>query len=194
MDIKNVLSIISGSLCILGFIPYARAILAGTTKPAKATWIIWASLDAIILAGMYVENSINGLIIGCTTGAFVVAGLALKYGLPGWTKLDKFCITGAILGVVLWKMSGNPTLGIIISLTVMLIGSMPIFVSTYNDPTKEDKVGWVIFWLACVFALGAIPKLTWEDASQPIVFFVIETTMMWLLFIKPQICSKQKLM
>lgn len=185
MDTKNVLSVVAGILFVVGFVPYIRAILVGTTKPAKASWIIWASLDTITFAGMCVQHSLNGQIVGAVVGAWVVVALALKYGIKGWTILDQLCLIGAIFGIILWKLFSNATLGIVTSNAVVFLGSIPTFVSAYKDPTKEDKVGWTIFWVSCICAVAAIPKLTLDDAVQPIVFCSIETIMMFLLYVKP---------
>lgn len=187
MNFRDILSVAAGILFVIGFVPYIRAILAGETKPAKASWIIWASLDTIILIGMWVQNAVNGQIVGAVAGAWIVVAFALKYGVPGWTRLDKFCLVGAVVGIVLWKMFDNPTLGIFVSLCVGFLGSIPTIVSAWYDPSKEDKTGWTIFWLSCICAVAAIPKLTLEDAGQPITFCTIETIMMFLLFIKPSI-------
>ena len=190
MNIQGVLSVLAGVLFVAGFFPYIRAILVGTTKPANASWIIWASLDTITICGMAVQHTLNGQIIGAVAGAWIVVALALKYGTRGWTLLDKFCLTGAVLGIILWKIFSSPTLGIITSNSVVFLGSIPTFVSAFKDPTKEDKLGWTIFWLSCICAVVAIPKLTFDDAIQPIVFFFIETTMMFLLYIKPRFKSQ----
>lgn len=185
MSAKEVLSIVAGVLFIAGFVPYIRAVLAGSTKPAKASWIIWASLDSITLVGMCVQHSLNGQIIGAVAGAWIVVALALKYGTKGWTWLDKFCLAGAVLGIVLWQTFSSPTLGIITSNSVVFLGSIPTFVSAFKNHRNEDKLGWTIFWLSCICAVVAIPRFTFDDAFQPIVFCSIETIMMYLLYVKP---------
>lgn len=184
-NLKDILSVAAGVLFAIGFIPYIRAVVTGTTKPAKASWVIWASLDSITLVGMCVQHAVNGQIIGAVAGAWIVVAVAMKYGTPGWTRLDKFCLAGAVVGIVLWKAFSSPTLGIVISNGVVFLGSIPTFVSAWKDPTKEDKVGWTIFWLSCICAVAAIPHFTFDDAVQPIVFCSIETIMMYLLYIRP---------
>jgi len=191
-NLKDILSVVAGVLFVIGFIPYIRAVVAGTTKPAKASWVIWASLDSITLVGMCVQHSVNGQIIGAVAGAWIVVAVALKYGTPGWTKLDKFCLAGAILGIVLWMAFSNPTLGIVTSVSVVFLGSIPTFVSAWNDPSKEDKTGWTIFFVSCVCAVLAIPRWTFKDASQPITFYSIETIMMYLLYVRPLTQGKFK--
>ncbi len=187
---KDALSVIAGLLSIIGTIPYIRAILCGKTKPAKASWIIWVILDTIVLAGMFAKHAVNGQILGSTIGAAVIVILALKYGIPGWTKLDKFCFAGAILGIVLWQTFSNPVLGIITSLSVGFLGSIPTFASAWKDPSREDKRAWTIFFIACVCAIIAIPQWTLAHASQPITFFAIQTIIMYILYIRPRSLAK----
>ncbi|MBI4992462.1 MAG: hypothetical protein HZB99_04575 [Candidatus Harrisonbacteria bacterium] len=179
------LSAVAGLLFIAAFVPYIRAILLGETKPAKSSWLIWASLDTITLAGMYAKDTVNGQILGAVIGAWVVVALALKYGTPGWTKLDKFCLAGAVLGIVLWQAFSNPVLGIMTSLSVVFLGSIPTFMSAWTDPSREDKLAWTIFWVSCVCAVIAIPQWTLADAAQPVTFFAIETIMMYILYVRP---------
>lgn len=183
---KEVLQVLAGLLYIAAFVPYIRAILRKETKPAKASWLIWASLDTITLAGMFFNNTVNGQMLGVVLGAWVVALLALKYGTPGWTKLDKFCLGGGVLGIVLWQVFNDPILGIVTSLSVIFLGSFPTFTSAWKDPSRENKLAWTIFWVSCVCAVIAIPHWTLADAIQPITFFVIETIMMYILFIRPR--------
>ena len=176
------MSALAGLLYVVGFIPYIRAIVRKETKPTKVSWIIWASLDSITIAGMYAKDTINGQILGACMGAWVVAVLALKYGTSGWTKLDKFCLSGAILATVLWQVFGNPVLGIATSVSVVFLGCIPTFVSAWKDASRENKLAWTIFWVSCVFAVMAIPDWTLADAAQPISFFATETIMMYLLY------------
>lgn len=179
---KGILSALSGVLFLIGFVPYVLAIIRGHTKPAKMSWIIWGSLDFITLAGMYASHTVNGQILGACIGVLVVIAFALKYGVPGWSKLDKFCLGGAILGIALWQTFDSPVLGIITSAAVAFVGSIPTFVSAWNDPGREDKLAWTIFWISCVCAMFAIPQWTLADAVQPAMFFTIESIMMFILF------------
>ncbi|MDD5290247.1 MAG: hypothetical protein PHT40_03570 [Patescibacteria group bacterium] len=180
---KPVLSIVAGVLYVIAFVPYIRAILRGA-KPAKASWIIWATLDSITIVGMFLKHSINGQIVGAMLGAWAVVVLAIKYGTPGWTKLDKFCFGGAIVGITL--MFINPVFSIVASLSVVFLGSFPTFVSAWHDPSRENKTAWTLYWVSCVIALIAIPSWTIANAAQPITFTAIETIMMFILFIKPR--------
>jgi hypothetical protein len=185
VNLRSILSILAGLLYVVGFVPYIRAILRKEAQPAKASWIIWASLDTITLAGMIAKHAVNGLIIGALIGAWMVVILALKYGKSGWTRLDQFCLGGAVLGVALWGVSGNPTFGIVTSLGVVFLSSFPTFASAWNDPSKEDRTAWTIFFISCVVAMFAIPAWTLADAAQPVMFLAIEAIMVFILYWRP---------
>lgn len=181
---KSVLTIVAGVLFVLGFGPYIRAIVRRETVPSKTSWLIWASLDSITLVGMFFAGSMNGQIIGAVAGAWAIVVLAFNYGKSGWTRLDKFCLGGAVLGIVLWVTTSNPLFGIVISQSVVLLAALPTFVSAWKG--TEDRVAWTIFWLSCVCAMLAIPQWTFADAFQPSVFFAIETIVVAILYFKPR--------
>ena len=69
MDVQKVISVTAGILFLIAFAPYTYSIVKGRTKPAKASWIIWASLDTITFAGMAAKSSLNGQIVGAVAGA-----------------------------------------------------------------------------------------------------------------------------
>ncbi|OGF31525.1 hypothetical protein A2533_00730 [Candidatus Falkowbacteria bacterium RIFOXYD2_FULL_35_9] len=185
-EMRETLSIIAGILFVIGFVPYVIAILRKETKPEKATWIIWATLDSLTLAGMYYEETVNGQIVGAVLGVWIVVFFAMKYGTPGWTLLDKACLMGAVIGIALWQIFSDPLFGIMTSLVVVSLGSIPTFVSAWEDPSKENKLAWVIFWVSSVLAVITIPHWTLEDAAQPITFCVVESIMMYILFSRNQ--------
>lgn len=181
------LSALSGIVFVMAFVPYIRAILRGETKPQKASWIIWATLDSITLAGMVAKNSVNGQIVGAIIGAWAVAALAMRFGKPGWTSLDKFCLGGAALAIVLWQVFDSPVIGLATSLTATFIGSIPTFKNVWSKPEEEDKTAWTLYWISCVLAVIAAPSWMLADAAQPLTFFAIESVVMSLIFIKPRL-------
>jgi hypothetical protein len=214
---KDIFDWLAFVLIIVAFIPYAKAvwrdrnILSGTpgkTEPSKASWIIWVALDVITAIGMYVEGSLNGQITAAVIGGSMVAILAMKFGTSDWTRLDKGCLGGAFLGIILWKVFGDAVAGIITCQIVMFIGSLPTFSSAWKDPGRENKTAWTLFWLSCVAALIAIPGLTLEvtfnepmhfflanlkHTAQPVTFFIIESIVIGILLIRPLLLRRDKM-
>jgi hypothetical protein len=177
----KIFSVISGILVLFAMIPYIRAIMRKETKPAKASWLIWAIADTIILSGMIAKHANYGQMLGVTLGTWIMVILAFKYGAKGWTKLDKFCLVSAALGILLSRI--NPIFGIIAGLSVIAIGSIPTLVSAWKHPEHENKLAWTIIWLSSVCAVIAIPKWIIAETAQPITFITLQSGMMYILFI-----------
>ncbi len=192
--LKDILSVLAGIIFLVGFVPYIRAILRkkDPIKPSKVSWLIWTANDAMILSGMVAKHSLSGQIVGALLGSIVTLVLALKFGKAEWTWVDKGSLAGSILGVILWALLKEPNFCIVISVGVALVGSIPTYVSMWNSPEDEDKVGWTIFSSSSIFAIGAIPALTWEDATQPIGYALGNVVIMFLLFIRPRLLLAKK--
>lgn len=181
MPIKSIFSILSGAIFLIGYFPYIWAIIQCKTKPSKSTWIIWASLNTVMLAGMYATHTVNGQIVAAVCGNWIVAFLALKRGAPGWSRLDKACLAGAVLGIVLWIVFSSPVLAILLSASVVFIGSIPTFKSAWEDPGRENFAAWACYWISCIFSLMAVTQWTLANAAQPVVFFAVDSIVMFLL-------------
>jgi len=182
--LKNTLSVLAGIIWVVAFIPYIISILSHKTKPMKVSWIIWLTIDYITFFGMMAKHSLNGQMIGVVSGGTIVLVLALIYGDRGWTKLDKWCLGGAVSGVILWQVFKDPNVGIAAALTVGLIGSFPTVVSAWRDPSRENRLAWTLFVVSCVFAILAIPQWTFQDAAQPIAFLIIDAMVAFVLYFR----------
>lgn len=188
---RSFFAVASGVLLIASQFPYIMAIIRRQTKPVKATWLIWASLDTITFTGMYLEGALTLQMACIVVGAWTVALLSLKRGLPGWRRVDKFCLAGAGLAIGVWALSGDPLFALMTSLSATLLGSVPTFVSAWQDPTRENKLAWTIATASCVLAVLAIPQWTLADASQPLVFLTIQLVMMYLLYAHKPVLAGQ---
>jgi hypothetical protein len=185
MTIKVVLSILSGLVFISAFFPYIKAIVRKEASPRKATWLVWAIGDIIILAGMIAKHTVSGLMVGAVLGATSTFILLLKFGEPGWTKRDKICLALSGLAIILWIYFGNSNVGIAFGLIALAIAVWPTYVSAWEKPEKEDHKAWVLFNTSNVLAIAAIPHLTFADIAPPLTFMLIDLPMLYLLFVRP---------
>lgn len=173
-------------LFVAAFVPYWIMIVHGKTKPAKATWSIWAAVDALICISMMLKHTENGQIIAAVVCASITAALAIKFGTPGWTKTDKRCFVGAVMGVALWAIFQDPLVGQLISLGVLYIGTYPMLEATKKDPSQESKLVWIIFVLSSVCQLIGMQKDSLSAVSEPIAFMVIDSLMLYYV-LKPRV-------
>jgi hypothetical protein len=183
--LKNLLLAIAGIVSVSSYVPYIIAILRKQTKPMKASWLIWAILDSILFASMLYAKSMNWQMVGVVAGVWIVFFLALKFGTPGWKKLDKFCLIGAGCSIALWAITGDPVVGIVTSITANAIGSVPTILSTWEDPSHESRLAWTLAFVSSTLTLLGNSNWTLAAAAQPIMFEVVQVAMMFLLYVHP---------
>ncbi len=193
----------SGILFLVAFLPYILAILKlgkvlpnwkicsripDVDPPKKGTWLIWAALDSASLIAMIIGGGFSPQLVGAVIGAWVVLILTLKYGVPGWSKLEKYCLALAAVGLVLSLILRRPEFALAASLSAVFIGGVPTFQDSWSKPQTVDKFSWTIWWLSCVLALIAIPNFphwTFVGSAQQVTFAAIESIVCFNLFIVP---------
>ncbi|TSC59759.1 MAG: Uncharacterized protein LiPW15_779 [Parcubacteria group bacterium LiPW_15] len=185
---KEALSMISGALVAVAAIPYLVAIWrdrhsADGAKPVRATWLVWFALDGTTFKAMAMEHTLNWQIATSVAVALTIFILSIPYGKKGWTMVEKICLGGAAVGIVL--LSVDPRLALGASLSSLFLGAIPTFRTTWLDPSSENRFAWGLWWVSCLAALGAVPAWTVEAAAQPIMFAIIESMMVALLFVRP---------
>lgn len=171
---------------IAGFIPYILEIFRGKGHPSRATWIIWAGIDAITFFGMLAKGALSWQIATALGCACFILVLSFKYGKPGWTKVDKICLGTGLASIAAWLLLGSPVAGIVGSLIAGGIGGIPTIVSVWEDPTRESFLAWMLLWASALFAIAAIPRWDLANASAPAIFWAIATVMVFILLFRPQ--------
>lgn len=171
----------SGVLAVIGSLKYIWAILHGA-KPKRVTWFIWGTLNLIILASMWEGGrETNWQIIVFTVNAWTVALLALRYGVPGWNRMDAVCAAGAAISLALLR--GHPQWALGLSLAVTCWGAMPTIMSAWQDPARENLTAWMIGAGSSVLLFVAIPW-TFTAAAQPVTFFLVNASVAGVIFFR----------
>lgn len=182
---ENTLSVVSGILFAIGLIPTLISLWHKKIQPVMASWLVWAIIDTLILLSLLAEHALNGQIVGATIGMWSVVIFIFRFKTTkGWTLIDKFCFCFSILGIVLWQIFQNPTIGLIVGLCAIIISTIPTFISIWQDPARENKFTWPILWLSCIFNVMSVEKWNFKIAAQPIIFLILETIIVLLLYRK----------
>ena len=180
---------LSGLLFFLGFLPYIWAIVNYQTVPSPVSWTIWASVDTLAWLAMRKEKAPIGQLTGTVAGAWIITILAIIFGKPTMGSIEWVSIIGALLGVILWKRTGNAITAVVCSQLATFVGAFPTFAHGYNTPAEENPVAWSIWLVSCVCALLAVKKWGVAEALQPITFTTIEIIMVALVVIRPHLLS-----
>lgn len=182
---RDSLSVIAGLLGVVGFIPYISTIFRkeNPTRPSRASWLIWMTLNMIILVNMYRVGTATLQMFGITLGSIATVILALKYGKGGWKLLDKAILAGSTVG--LYFMFSNPTWSIAASILVGPgLGAIPGIVEAWKDPLKEIKVSWFIWSVSSLISVLLVKEWTINEAAQPLAFLINQSIMFAVLLVR----------
>ena len=184
------IGIIAGVLALTGYIPYIYSILAGKTRPNRATWFIWTIIGGLLALSYIAEGDQHSiwLPLGYFLGPLITAILSIRYGYAEWTRLDTLCIVAAAVSLVPWILSDSAYWTLIINVIIDSTGAIPTLAKTFREPETEDFTAWLIFFAANTIQLFAIGM--WNFAAlYPIYLFFLAGTMV-LFILKGKISKK----
>ncbi|MEK7098350.1 MAG: hypothetical protein AAB908_00450 [Patescibacteria group bacterium] len=183
MSTQELLGVAGGIFMVAALAWNAVLVLRRKVKPALASWAIWGSLDAILAVSMYAKGVLNPQMAAAAVGAGIVFLLSIPYGKPGWNPIDKWCLTGGIVAVALWFLTGNASVANFLTLAAIAIGCVPTYASIKEDPSREDKTFWCLVLTSSVFALVGTTSVSLDALAQPVVFVIAQGIAVWLLFV-----------
>lgn len=193
--ITQYLGEIAGLISFGAYLIYIISTFQGKTKPSRSTWWILTFVGILIFASSYSLNAKEStwIQLSYVVGPLIIGILSLfpKYGYGSKLLLiDKICLWGAILCILLWIIFNSPFVAFLGSIIVDFIGLVPTIKKAYIDPKKENPIAWGIEMLASVVnALGvsiwfSLISKDWIYALYLIILNGIITLLLWRPFLR----------
>ena len=184
---QSILILLSSILVFITYLIYEWGIVVGKTKPHRTTRLVLLIITAIGAASLIAsQDRVAVWFIGiCALQSVVVFLLSLKYGVGGWAKTDLICLGIAIIGIVIWKVTNNPALGLYASIIADFSGMIPALIKTYRRPDSEYYLSYIFDIVAAVLTLLAITSWKVEGFAYPLYIAIINSVMLFLI-IRPE--------
>ncbi len=175
MDIKNTFLIAS---IIIGFLEYPigfYSIYKGEYKPHRTTRTIILIIMSIVTLSLFAQGDRVGLFLAAAQwiGCVVLFILSLKYGIGGVSKLDLAVLVFAVITIIIWRTTNNPTLALYMALLSDIIGMSPTLFKSYRQPFTEDPKFYITGATAGFFNLLALQSYDVKDLVFPAYIFLI---------------------
>ena len=183
---KIIFGIIAGMLVFVAYIWYCKAIIKGTTKPNRMTWITIALISWVLLL-TYKAGGADTTIwapLGEAVAASVVAFLSIGRGVGGFEKTDIICFVGVIGSFILWQISGLSIVGLVSSLLVDTFALYPTIEKSWGKPNEEDRLAWTMTQIGNTLNILAINQLTLAILIYPIWRFLLDGVVVYALYRK----------
>ncbi len=171
------------TLQIFAFSIYVGSIFGGKTKPHLYTWLLWWILGTIVTIVQITNDAgwsimISGLMAWCN---LTLAGLSLKYGETLLTKRDKYLLLWALITIILWQLSKNDLIAIILVCFIDAIAFYFTFKKSYKKPYDEKLSSYVLWTLQLVSFALAVNNPTLTNLLYPIFLASMELVFVFFL-------------
>lgn len=156
-----VIGISSGIISLSAYPPYIRDMFKGTTRPERASWLIWTVLAIIALSSQIASHARWSLpmVIAQTIGVTAVFFLSLKFGYGGLKKRDIISLVVAGLGLIGWAVTNKPVIALICVVVVDAAGAWLTTYKAYKKPSSETLITWKLDSISNFLGLLAVGSL-----------------------------------
>jgi hypothetical protein len=191
MEYRNILGLISVGIAILSYSFYFRDIFIGKTKPHAFSWFIWGLLMVISFWAQITHNAGAGAwVIGFTALiCFTISGIAFKNGMRHAKQIDVLSLWGALLALFLWLFLKNPTISIILTSGVYVLGFVPTFRKSYISPQDETLITYVLNTIKFFISLFALQQVTLVTAFYPFVLVLVNLSFVLMLVARRKVLA-----
>ncbi len=174
-------------------IPYLVAIHRGTAKPNVVTWLTWTLLDFVALgAALDAHAWLTAIFaLGSTLGPAAILIYGFIRGSRTYTAVDALCQTVALVGIVLWKLTGSPDIAITAYLVANEFAVLPTLRHAWLKPDEEAPVAFGIGATASLITLFAQTQATYVGLAMPIALLLNNTSVAAFIVIRRRLASAQ---
>lgn len=139
---KETIAIVASLLAIVGNVPYLRDIIKKRVQPHPYTWLVWSLVSCIIFFGQLAKGAGIGALPTAASEIFtiIIFIFSLQYGFKNIAPIDTLFLIIALLGIIPWIYSNDPTISVIIAVSIDLIAFMPTIRKTWRRPYSETPL------------------------------------------------------
>lgn len=186
VEYKELLGILSGIIALGISLSYIYTIVKGKTRPHLYTYVIDLIVSSVVVAGALAAGAGAGAwnLLVSTPLVLVIALLCLKYGTKDVTRSDAFFAGGALLTVVPWLLTKEPTLSVVLASLIYVLSMIPTIRKTWNAPESEPIALWTINALKHVVALSALAVFSVATATYSLSIICIDAVLIGVMLWK----------
>lgn len=181
---KETFAILAALLVIVGHAPYLRDLLRRKIEPHAYTWFVWSIVSGITLAGQLVSGAGWGALPTAVAEAFtiVIFLFSLRFGLKHVTRTDTVFLVIALLGLIPWMLTKDPTLSVIIAVSIDLVAFIPTLRKAYLHPETETPLLYSTNVVRHVLSLLSLSSYNIATVLHSVAMLVANGTMTGILF------------
>ncbi len=186
MLIKTIIALVAAGMAIVGNIPYLISVFKKEIQPHPYTWLVWSIVSAVTFFGQVAKGAGVGAI---PTGAseiftIIIFLFSLRYGFKNIEKRDTIFLVVALLGLIPWALTNDPTLSVVIVVSIDLIAFIPTIRKAKNHPETERHILYTMNASRHGLALFSLETYNIATMLHSITMIVVNSLMSYLIIKK----------
>lgn len=155
---------------------------------------MWGLLEAIGFSAQVVGHAGPGAWVTGVSSVitFSIFFLALKKGNRQFVLFDWISLAGALLAILCWRLTHNPTLAVVFVVAADAIGFFPTFRKSFSRPFEETLTEFSFSFFkhsVALFALRTYSLTTW---LYPVSLIVSNGTFVTMALVRRSMLSSRK--
>jgi hypothetical protein len=189
---KPTIAIIAAILAIIGNVSYLKDVFKEKVHPHPYTWFIWSIVSMTTFFGGLAKGAgIGALPTGIAEGFTIIIFLfSLKYlfqGKAGHIRMiDNYFLAIALLGLIPWALTKDPTISVIIVVLIDIIAFMPTLRKTWKHPDTEQPLLYEMNVGRHILTLFSLGSYNIATTFHSIAMICTNTVMTGFIFAKHQ--------
>ena len=190
---KLYIAIIASLLAFVGNIPYLIDVIKQKVRPHPYTWFVWTIVSCIVFFGQLAKGAGVGAIPTAAAEIFtvIIFLFSLRYGFKHVTRTDTIFLIIALLGIIPWIITKDPTVSVIIAVSIDFIGFMPTLRKTWQHPETEMPLLYSMNVLRHILMLFSLQAYNIATMLHSIVM-IITNSIMTAFIVIPRKLSENK--
>lgn len=176
---KELLAGIAVVLAIVGNVGYLRDVILDKVRPHPYTWLVWSIVSMVTFFGQLVKGGGLGSIpTGVAEGFTILIFLfSLKNGFKNIVRRDTYFLIIALLGLIPWAMTKDPTISVVIVVGMDVFAFIPTLRKTWQKPETERPLLYAMNVLRHVLTLMALGSYNIATTLHSISMIITNTLM-----------------
>ncbi|HEY6007963.1 MAG TPA: hypothetical protein VIU40_06520 [Geobacteraceae bacterium] len=170
----------------LGGFYYLYETTVGNAQPNRVTWLLWGLFPMVIFVAQRAQGvegiSWASFVAGFTPLLILAASFCNKKAYWKSEPRDYYLMAAAITGIILWAITDNPNLALLLSLVADMLASIPTLIKAYRHPNSESWVAYAISTFGFGISLLSVQTYDFENATFVAYVFVLNGTLAALAF------------
>lgn len=183
---KEPVAITAALLAIVGNIPYLRDIIRRRVEPHPYTWLVWTIVSCIVFFGQVAKGAGIGALPTAAAEIFtvIIFFFSLKHGFKNIRKIDTVFLIIALLGLIPWILTKDPTISVIIAVGIDFTAFVPTLRKTWRNPKSETPILYAMNVFRHILMIFSLQAYNIATTLHSIVMIIINTFMTLIILVR----------